>query len=385
LARLGSSDTTAWRGQSSVDKYSVPDRSPQANSTMPSGQRSRLCREYARSAARFLTAAALRGRAATGCGLLVARVRGGAGLGGGHPGHDTGAPHPYTFGAVCRRTTPASLQGTTAELSAKLGCARAQERNVKYPNGGQEASRVTAAARRKLGSLGSAVENLRELLNGPQCADACAPSSALRARSRLQSRGGGSVAASAASCCRRTAKEKNRRRDLIANLRLQREQVLQSLKRDSHTANRCAPRLFASPPLAIGSPRQAACLAGCQQPGRQPGSAGRSRRALADAARGRASLLETGGAAPGAAGRETLRTADVDNRGLVQLQQTVMREQDAELEELERSVTSTKARPLAAHGPDLMHARPPAPRQCVTASQDGKLTLGAARLTNGNG
>ena len=191
MARLGSSDTTAWRGQSSVDKYSVPDRSPQANSTMPSGQRSRLCREYARSAARFLTAAALRGRAATGCGLLVARVRGGAGLGGGHPGHDTGAPHPYTFGAVCRRTTPASLQGTTAELSAKLGCARAQERNVKYPNGGQEASRVTAAARRKLGSLGSAVENLRELLDGPQCADACALSSALRARSRLQSRGGG--------------------------------------------------------------------------------------------------------------------------------------------------------------------------------------------------
>jgi len=106
---------------------------------------------------------------------------------------------------------------------------------------------------------------------------------------------------------------------------------------------------------------------------------------LADAARGRASLLETGGAAPGAAGRETLRTADVDNRGLVQLQQTVMREQDAELEELERSVTSTKARPLAAHGPDLMHARPPAPRQCVTASHGGKLTLGAARSTNGNG
>ena len=60
----------------------------------------------------------------------------------------------------------------------------------------------------------------------------------------------------------------------------------------------------------------------------------------------RAALLEP--AAPGggstAPGRETLRTAELDNGGLVQLQQTVMREQDAELEELERSVTSTKAR-----------------------------------------
>ena len=46
---------------------------------------------------------------------------------------------------------------------------------MKYPNGGQEASRVTAAARRKLGSLGSALDNLRDMLDGPQCADACAP------------------------------------------------------------------------------------------------------------------------------------------------------------------------------------------------------------------
>ena len=46
---------------------------------------------------------------------------------------------------------------------------------MKYPNGGQEASRVTAAARRKLGSLGSALDNLREMLDGPQCADAYAP------------------------------------------------------------------------------------------------------------------------------------------------------------------------------------------------------------------
>lgn len=57
----------------------------------------------------------------------------------------------------------------------------------------------------------------------------------------------------------------------------------------------------------------------------------------------RALLLQPTGAGSGsAAGRETLRTAELDNRGLVQLQQTVMREQDSELEELERSVTSTK-------------------------------------------
>ena len=57
----------------------------------------------------------------------------------------------------------------------------------------------------------------------------------------------------------------------------------------------------------------------------------------------RASLLQPTGAGSGsAAGRETLRTAELDNRGLVQLQHTVMREQDSELEELERSVISTK-------------------------------------------
>ncbi len=199
------------------------------------------------------------------------------------------------------------------------------------------------------------------------------------------------MAASAASCCRRTAKEKNRRRDLIANLRLQREQVLQSLKRDSHTANRCAPRRGSLPRLLwlsahrVGLPAWLAASSQADSQADSPAAQGAPSAPWLTRRAGRASLLETGGAAPGAAGRETLRTADVDNRGLVQLQQTVMREQDAELEELERSVTSTKARPLAAHGPDLMHARPPAPRQCVTASQDGKLTLGAARLTNGNG
>lgn len=39
---------------------------------------------------------------------------------------------------------------------------------------------------------------------------------------------------------------------------------------------------------------------------------------------------------------ETLQTADLDNRGILQLQDQSMRQQDAELEELERTVTSTK-------------------------------------------
>ena len=40
--------------------------------------------------------------------------------------------------------------------------------------------------------------------------------------------------------------------------------------------------------------------------------------------------------------RETTQTAALDNQGIIQLQQQMMREQDAELEELEKTVTSTK-------------------------------------------
>ena len=47
------------------------------------------------------------------------------------------------------------------------------------------------------------------------------------------------------------------------------------------------------------------------------------------------------GRAP-APGRETMSTADLDNSGLLQLQQDTMARQDNELEDLERSVNSTK-------------------------------------------
>lgn len=50
---------------------------------------------------------------------------------------------------------------------------------------------------------------------------------------------------------------------------------------------------------------------------------------------------------PKAPASETLQTADLDNKGILQLQDQSMRQQDAELEELERTVTSTKVLALA--------------------------------------
>lgn len=44
----------------------------------------------------------------------------------------------------------------------------AQERNLKFPEGGPEASRLTATARRKLGTLGSLLDSLRASLEGPE-------------------------------------------------------------------------------------------------------------------------------------------------------------------------------------------------------------------------
>ena len=46
-----------------------------------------------------------------------------------------------------------------------------QERNIKYPEGGPEASRITATARRKLGTLGSLLDGLRSSLEASQDAE----------------------------------------------------------------------------------------------------------------------------------------------------------------------------------------------------------------------
>lgn len=45
-----------------------------------------------------------------------------------------------------------------------------QERNLKHPNGGPEASRISAAARRNLANLGTSLDHLADLLEFPQCA-----------------------------------------------------------------------------------------------------------------------------------------------------------------------------------------------------------------------
>ena len=48
-----------------------------------------------------------------------------------------------------------------------------QERNLKHPDGGPEASRITATARRKLGTLGSLLDGLRASLESPACVHLC--------------------------------------------------------------------------------------------------------------------------------------------------------------------------------------------------------------------
>lgn len=50
--------------------------------------------------------------------------------------------------------------------------------------------------------------------------------------------------------------------------------------------------------------------------------------------------------------RETDRTAELDNRGLLQMQEQVMKEQDKNLEELERYVQSSKVRMISSNPPD---------------------------------
>ena len=44
---------------------------------------------------------------------------------------------------------------------------------------------------------------------------------------------------------------------------------------------------------------------------------------------------------------ETVRTAELDNRGILQLQRNIMTEQDTELAELEKTVGSTRVRHCA--------------------------------------
>lgn len=142
-----------------------------------------------------------------------------------------------------------------------------QERNLRHPNGGPEASRLSAAARKKLGTLGVNLDRLLRWLDSPEAESLSEP-------------------------------EKNRRRDLLYDLKGRREQMQLSIKRNRGQADRDA--LFGG---ASGS--------GMPPP------------------------------------RETEATAELDNRGLLGLQQQVMRQQDEELEAMEKTVISTKHIALA--------------------------------------
>ncbi|GMH34134.1 hypothetical protein BSKO_01968 [Bryopsis sp. KO-2023] len=82
-----------------------------------------------------------------------------------------------------------------------------QERNLKHPDGGPQGSRMTAAARRKIGSLGTATDALQDLL---------------------------------ASSRDVTDNERNRRRDMVRALKTQRENLLQALKREQAAVNRAS-------------------------------------------------------------------------------------------------------------------------------------------------
>ena len=55
----------------------------------------------------------------------------------------------------------------------------------------------------------------------------------------------------------------------------------------------------------------------------------------------RAALMQQSGQSSGPA-RETDRTAELDNLGILEMQQDVMQEQDLQLEQMEQSVASTR-------------------------------------------
>ncbi|PNW70184.1 hypothetical protein CHLRE_17g709350v5 [Chlamydomonas reinhardtii] len=143
-----------------------------------------------------------------------------------------------------------------------------QERNLRHPNGGPEASRLSAAARKKLGTLGVQLDKLLRWLDSPEADSLSEP-------------------------------EKNRRRDLIHDLRGRREGMQMSIKRSTGAADRDALFSGAGPSSGPLPPR------------------------------------------------ETEATAELDNRGLLGLQQAVMRRQDEELAAMEKTVASTKHIALA--------------------------------------
>lgn len=138
-----------------------------------------------------------------------------------------------------------------------------QERNTSYPNGGPEASRMTATARRKTGTLGTQIDKLFQWLDSAESSGV-------------------------------SEQEKYRRRDNLHALKSRREQLLVALKRNQQGASN------------------------------------------------RESLMAGSSSVARVAAIETEATAALDNRGLLQLQQNVIQQQDQELEYMERTIGSTK-------------------------------------------
>uniref|UniRef100_A0A7S0YDD8 t-SNARE coiled-coil homology domain-containing protein n=1 Tax=Polytomella parva TaxID=51329 RepID=A0A7S0YDD8_9CHLO len=136
-----------------------------------------------------------------------------------------------------------------------------QERNVKFPEGGPEASRLSAVARKKIGTLGMELDKLLQTVDSPN--------------NRLSDQ------------------EKNRRRDLVYDLKGRREQMQLALKRPNGQAEReslLSGGTSAAPPLPV----------------------------------------------------ETEQTALLDNQGLLLMQRRAMQEQDDQLSLMERNVSNTK-------------------------------------------
>ncbi|GAX76115.1 hypothetical protein CEUSTIGMA_g3558.t1 [Chlamydomonas eustigma] len=140
-----------------------------------------------------------------------------------------------------------------------------QERNVNSSTG-PEASRKTATARRKLGTLGTEIARLLRWLESDQASGL-------------------------------SESEKNRRRDSLYDLRSRREQMQYAMKRSN------------------GQPERDALFKGMQ-----PGSSSKA----------------------GHQTKETETTAELDSRGLLNLQQQIMKNQDMELEHMEKAIGSTK-------------------------------------------
>lgn len=123
----------------------------------------------------------------------------------------------------------------------------------------------------------------------------------------------------------RSEHEKNRRRDLITALRNRREQMQLSLKRDHSQQNRYLATEYQHVAVmnAASNTGRLYCIS------------------VECKCKCRSALLQQSGHSSSPA-RETDRTAELDNQGILQMQQDVMQEQDQNLMAMEQSVASTR-------------------------------------------